>query len=248
MSSSLTPSQIAMNVARLLPANQLLIDLQGGPVIQAFIMEDFAYALGNTWESMWEELMGTAASTIQMGQQFMASLTHGEFGQVRLQSVTQTIAQWHGSERISFTLPLVFVATDNTMDVLNPVLALNRLSLPVMSAGAGGEALLITSPSFNGQGFSGNPSNCTGGVGFAYGQWFRTPPWFVVRKWNPTLSKAAILGSDGNQRPVMAAGVLQIEAYRTIFANEFNSWFVSEPTNLRTDAGGFIAQNTPSWN
>lgn len=225
MASSTQPGQLAIETARRMSANQLLVSLDGGPILSAFVMEDFAYNLGNVFESLWEDAMGTASASIQMLEQMAASVgMQWGSGQTRLKSIEQTIAQWQGSEKVSFNLPLVFIATDPTMDVLHPVMALNKLVLPSQGQLGG----VINSPSYSGLGMAGTKTTLRGGVGFAYGQWFRTPNWFLVRKFSPIISKATIIGADGLQRPLMAAAQLSIEAYRMIFADEFNGFFISE--------------------
>lgn len=246
MATSIPLPQMAIELAMAQPANQLIIDMGDtehdapatnipgtpttGPLITAFIMDDFSYSLGNKWEAIWDDLFGTTTSIIQSTQQFMKSEFGLEWGsnQVMMKNVNQTINQWGGSERLSFVLPLVFVATKNTDDVTAPILALNRMANANFNPSDA--QILMQAP----RGYSGGPVVARGCLGFKYGQWFATPRIFVVRKFTPVFSKLTIMGQDGKERPVMAAAQLDIEAYRLISGIEFNSFFINS-SNIQSN-------------
>jgi hypothetical protein len=212
--------------------NQLILDLGDtasatgiGPTINAFMMQDLTYTLGNAWQSVWDEATGTGA--LQNMEQLLASAGAPWIaGQSRFQNVLQSISQWQGSNRISFNLPLVFLATKTTDDVLAPILALNRFGLANFDPGA--NTLFTYAP----RRFAGSATEAVGAMGFKYGKWFQTPRVFVVRSYTPILSKLSMMGSDGRERPLMAAAQLGIEAYRIISGKEFNEWFISEPGKM----------------
>ncbi len=210
--------------------NRVALDIDGGPLVYGFVTDDFAYTLGNQFEAL-NESIGGANQYAQMAT--LIANKRVNVGQFIFRNLNQTVSQWVGSERIAFTLNLMFVATNPDADVMAPIQILQQLALPTQGQAPAftGElgkkvtsyvnslgGLVLSAPN----GYAGTNSDVRGAVGISIGRWFQTPKWFVVRRLNPTFSKSHIR----NGKPLYSMCAVQFEAYRLLLASEVNGFLV----------------------
>lgn len=211
--------------------NRVVLDIDGGPLVYGFVMDDFAYTLGNQFETMYQGIGGTN----DLAQ--MATLVANKAMQAKqfiLRNLNQTVSQWTGSERLAFSLNLMFVAIEPGDDVMAPVQILQQLALPAQ-AGApaftgevGKQVTAFVNSALGGlvlnapNGYGGTNSDVHGAVGISIGQWWQTPKWFLVKSMNPTFSRARLRSG----KPLYSIVGITFEAYRLLLASEVNGFLV----------------------
>lgn len=115
--------------------NLVTIDIDNGPQVFGYVMDDFQYAIGNRFETMFETMGGSLNEKAAMANQ-IAAATGVDAKQFILRNLNQTVAQWVGSDRFSFQLTMLFLATSPKDDVRVPVQVLQRMMLPGQASSA----------------------------------------------------------------------------------------------------------------
>ena len=204
--------------------NRVWLDIQGGPLVRSFLTEDVQYGLGNHWEapfaSLFEAINGGARAIGQLANAAGMNATQRIF-----RNLNQTVSQWTGSERFSFSLTLMFMATQPDDDVRVPVAILHRLALPSGQGRAFGTKFdyVLYAPN----NYRGNTQGASGAVAVTIGTWFQTPSMFLVRTMNPLFSKTHLRSG----LPQFAVVSITLETYRLVTADEVNAFFPAMPSS-----------------
>jgi hypothetical protein len=91
--------------------------------VEAFLPEDFSFAIGSEWSAPFAEGTNNNAMNL-LGQALGTKFT--------TQGLTALF--WSGSSNLDLTLPLVFTAESNYNDVQKPIRDLIKLSLPTINS------------------------------------------------------------------------------------------------------------------
>lgn len=199
------------------PYAKVKVAFDGGDVVDSFISEDQGFTFGNKFDAPFESMGEGISNLVSKFKTGIGALSSADVGQaaaqMRVQSVLQTILMWTGSERMSFQLKLIFVALQPRDDVRNKIRPFIDATNPIYNG------LTVTAPlKYNAVG----TERAQGGASIQIGAWFRTPPFFVVRSFNPTFSRTAITGLGS---PLYCIADVHFESYRMLSAPEVQDMF-----------------------
>lgn len=140
-------------------------------------------------------------------------------GQFEMKSLVGSMQTWQGSDNFTFSVPMMFLALRKGDDVRSKLRDLALTTYPQVTDFKVGYK--VTAPLGYKKGQAKNPEGC---VGVRIGNWFRTPPIFVVRATTFSLSTE----TTSNGTPLYATGEIQLRAARVTSAKEVQSWLSAE--------------------
>lgn len=207
------------------PNNQVVISFGGGGIVTSFLIDDFNFQAGAAYNSEFEAALKSfryrganvddASMLANLGITVANQALGTQYQQMRIIPPAATILSWSGNDRLSFTLPLMFVATKRDDDIRTPVRKLLRAVNPQFDQT---NLALVSAPN----GYSASVGRETQGcVGIMIGQWFMTPRLFVLKGVHPTFSRAVI----GSGVPLYATCLVTLDAYRMLSAEEIDGFF-----------------------
>lgn len=209
---------MALDLYRLInnPYAKVMVDLGQGGVVTSWLSEDQSFAFGNKFDAPFESFGSSISDIANKLSGAIGAISEADVGQaaaqVRVQNVLQTILLWTGSDRMAFSLKLIFVAVNPNDDVRQMVRPFIRATNPTYSG------FVVTAPNnYNATGMI-----AQGAASIQIGSWFRSPPIFVVKSFNPTYSRTAITGLGS---PLYCTADVQFEAYRMLSADEVENLF-----------------------
>lgn len=210
---------MALDIYRLLnnPYAKVKVAFDGGDVVDSFVSDDQGFTFGNKFDAPLESMgndISNLFNKIKAGIGMVSSADVGQAAtQMKVQSVLQTILMWTGSERMAFSLKLIFVATSPGEDVREKIKPFIDATNPTYNG------LTVTAPlKYNAVG----TERAQGGASVQIGSWFRSPPFFIVRSFNPVFSRTAITGLGS---PLYCIADIQFEAYRMLSSAEIQDMF-----------------------
>lgn len=200
-----------------LPAKALGTSDRG--TLRAFIVENtsLASSAGYNDPGMAGVVTPAGAEAAKLASQIYnvsSGVANRNFGtsypQGQIRTVHSTISTWEDHKKLSFTLRLCFYAYKSGMDVVKDVKTLHKCTHP--SQGARGVVMIAPND------YDGSEKGC---VSLQIGQWFITPPLFLIHDVNFSISKECVKGG----LPLYAEGTVTFTAYKVLFADEFDSLF-----------------------
>lgn len=149
-------------------------------------------------------------------------------------SLFSMISKWTGSKPISFTVPIIRIALDETDNVLNDMVFLHGCALPYETTSivknenrAGWNVFGSVSPAMK---YDTTEATC---CSLSIGRWFNSKPVFNIVNVQSQVSKEMM--PNGN--PIYAIITVTLSAYRVIDSKEWAEFF---PT---FDGSGYEASN-----
>lgn len=200
------------------PHARVFVNFNEGGTVTAFVTEDQAFNFGNNFDAPFESLgqgLSDIASKFTTGAGALADMTPGKvssaLSQYGIKSVLQTVNAYTGSERFSFTLRLVFVAIRRNDNVREKIVPFLKATNPTY------QGFLVKAP----LGYNANGMTAHGTAAIEIGQWFSTPPFFVVKSFQPTFSRAVTHAGH----PLYCVANVTFESYRMLSVDEVMQFF-----------------------
>lgn len=128
----------------------------------------------------------------------------------QIKTIQSTISTWTNTEKFTFSLRLLFFATDKTVDVRKYVTKFLSCTNPIFDEEYPGMVIAPNRYDFT-------DKTC---VAVKIGKWFKTPPLFLVNSTRWQFSQATIPGGN----PLFVEGSLQFRAYRMLSAAEISGF------------------------
>lgn len=207
------------------PSTRVLLNLGKSGMVNAFLTDDFGFQVGAGYNGEIEAALKSLRfggrnidDVSAMGNTAMAAVNQAfgtHFQQARIIPPAATIVSWSGNDRLSFTLPLLFVAVRVHDDPRTEVRKLLKAANPEFD-----DTNLLTVSAPNGY-VAEMGRQATGCVSVSIGKWFSTPKLFVIRSVAVNFSRAPIRSG----LPLYAACQVTLDAYRMLSASEIDSFF-----------------------
>lgn len=187
--------------------------------VEAFVTQGFSVGGGNEFNSLFELAAQESLNNLLSKIGFVVGQFNKKMGgiiaQTRLKDLRNTTASWISSAKPSFSLALLFVATDPSHDVRDNVAKLLECVYPVAGNG------FTVKPPLGYTGLDSGGNSAEGTISLEIGKWFRAMK-LVMKSCNFEFSKAVI----GSGVPLYAHGTVELEAYRQVTAKDMNNWFI----------------------
>ncbi|KWA73015.1 hypothetical protein WL30_11055 [Burkholderia ubonensis] len=218
------------------PNVRLTVDFGVGGIVTGFMTEDQSFGFGNNYDAPFESLGRDISGVVSKFSTAAGALAPGEnvaaIPQMRIQSVLQTIYAWQSSERMRFTVHMIFVALRAGDDVRQLIAPFIRATNPTY------RDFIVTPP----LGYNANRMTAMGAAQVNIGQWFATTPVMVVKDFQPRFARGVI----GNKTPLYCIAQVTFESYRMLSADEVLSFFRIGGSSPSSSAGGSYPSLTPS--
>lgn len=211
-------NRISSNESGFLPVPQAL---------EAFLVDDFEFGGSSEYT---EPSQGSTLLTevIQQG----AAIINSGISAVRpnakaiqaptTRHIITTLSTYSGTDKLRLTIPLLFVATRESDNILESIKQLTLATYPKQFKGGlisapNNYALTAYSTRLNqqrGLGIADVPS--AGGISLSIGYWFKSKQVFLIKNFTSKISKATMESGF----PLYAEVSVELESYRVLFADE----------------------------
>lgn len=184
----------------------------GWKTISGILQSELAITAGADYNTPWAMQGKQEALNTMMNQasSFLNSTVGTSLSQVSLQSLSQTVAFWTGSNKPAFSISLLLLALRSGQNVLDPVKQLLGTVLPTQ---VGGDTLGVLKAPMDYKPVAGH-TRAEGALDFHIGGWFRATS-CVVRSINVTFSKELVVDNS----PLSAAVTIEFEPWKMPLAS-----------------------------
>lgn len=192
---------------------QVVLVNDRGDTVKSFIREDFSFDLTSRYGSVVDdERLSALGDFWNAGTAAINAVTGTKVAQRQAKSLMMSIATWNGTDKPSFSLNLLFVAINSSVDVLGEVMKLMKGVVPTKET-----IIDLVAP------LSYAPIEMAGAEGtwtVAIGQWFYAP-YQIITSMAPRISKEVVAGG----KPLYAEVNIRFEPYRMVDYEEFKQYF-----------------------
>lgn len=189
--------------------------------ITGVVSQDFSFNTSANWGALNQDhnAKNYISKLIEGWKGLMNRWEGTAFSQGILQWAGETVSKWDGTSPISFSIPLIFVATRPDDNVLLNVVLLQKGIFPTFESPSNPLVSSMIAPN----GYSvGDINNTQGRYGIQIGQWFKTPQFFIITGVDFTISKEVIRSG----RPLYAMGTVAFQSSRIMSYDEVSQMFL----------------------
>lgn len=213
--------------------SRLLDGVRSTESVEGFLTDDFSFGGSARYDSegLLSSLQDVASNLLNNTTTFINTLMPDVMGishiaQVQVRNINQTAARWSGTEKPSFMISMLLIATDeeSAYQVMRDVKKMYKTVYP-KSAGLA----LITAPLGYATEFKSTDKDimCQGTVLVTVGDWFMAPSQ-VIKQVGVTYSQQKIKVSQNTYLPMYAKIDVTFEPYKALTIADVYNYFTIE--------------------